>query len=326
MSTTDLSSDTTKKSLQNLKATGATYVAFMVPYYQSNTGSTDINPGWNTPTDATLATAIDYAHSLGFKVALKVHIETYNGDWRAYINPGNRTQWFQNYGNYVAHLGSLGKDHGVELINIGTELVSLTAYTMNSSNTQNWVNLIDRVRGVYGGALTYDANNNNNNNDPFVNEKKFIQFWDKLDYVGLSTYYQLEAGGNSVAQIKQAWDYWNKNDIQPFYNQVKKPILSTEVGYRSVDNARIDPWNSGRGGGYNPTEQANLYDALMGYWNDYPYMQGVYWWDWLVNPNGGGQGDTGYTPQNKPAQDVLKRWFTTPGSPSTTTPPPSSNV
>src|SRR6266550_1600026 len=62
VSTTNFSSDNFKQSLQNLKATGANYVALVVPYYQSNTGSTDLNPGWNTPDDSSLTSAIDYAH------------------------------------------------------------------------------------------------------------------------------------------------------------------------------------------------------------------------------------------------------------------------
>jgi hypothetical protein len=55
----------------------------------------------------------------------------------------------------------------------------------------------------------------------------------------------------------------------------------------------------------------------MSYWNDYPYMQGVFWWDWSSNPNAGGVGDTGYTVQHKPAEAVLKKWFTDPAPPPT---------
>jgi hypothetical protein len=321
--TTDIASDAAKQSMLDLKNTGANYVSFVLPYYQSDIYSTNLAPGWNTPTDATLASAIDYAHSIGLKVALKVHAESYDGNWRAYINPSNRTQWFQNYGNILAHVASIGQSHGAELINLGTELVSMAASNQNSSNTQNWVNLIARVRSIYKGALTYDANSTNNNNSAFENEKKYIGFWDKLDYVGLSVYYQLNTG-TSVNELKSAWDSWNKNDIRPFAQSVGKPILFSEIGYRSVNGARFAPWDSGSGSGYAPTEQANLYEALLSYFNDYNYVAGVYWWDWHVNANDGGQGDITYTPQHKPAQDVLKKWFTTPAQPGT--PPPTQSA
>lgn len=315
-SNTDFASDNFKQSVTNLKNTGATYVSLVVPYYQSNTGSTDINPGWNTPTDDSLRAGIDYAHSIGLAVAIKVHIESYTGEWRAHINPGDRATWFARYGDRLVHVGTIGKAHNVEMIVLGTELVSMATYARNGSNTQNWIDMIGRVRGVYTGKLAYDANSNNNNDDVFSNEKKFIGFWSSLDYVGLSTYYTLGSGDNSVDAIKSQWDYWNKNDIMAFAERVGKPILLSEVGYRSIGGARFNPWDSGRGGGYDGQEQANLYEALLSYWNDYPYVQGVYWWDWQVNPNAGGPGDTSYTPQRKPAEEVMKKWFKTPSAPS----------
>jgi hypothetical protein len=307
-STTDFSSDTFKQSVQNLKATGATYAVLVVSYYQANTGSSDIAPGWNTPTDAALASAIDYAHSIGLKVAIKIFDESYTGEWRAYISPSNRATWYKAYGDILVHLAQIGQAHSAEMMILGTEMISVASSQVNSNNTQQWVNMIDRVRSVYSGKLTYGANSNCNCVSTFENEKKYIGFWSLLDYVGLSTYYELQ--GTTLDSLKGSWDYWNKNDLMPFQKSVGKPLIFTEIGYRSVDGAHIDPWNSGRSGNYNETEQANDYEALMSYWNDYPYMQGVFWWDWMSNPNAGGTGDTGYTPQHKPAEAVMKKWFT----------------
>jgi hypothetical protein len=320
-STTDFGSATFKQSLQNLKATGATSVALVVPYYQSNTGSTDIAPGYNTPTDASLASAIDYAHSIGFSVAIKVHIESYDGSWRAYINPQDRTTWFSTYGNYVVHLGQIGAQHHAEMFVIGTELVSMAASQVNSTNTQNWINLIHRVRAVYSGSVTYDANSNNNGNEPFNNEKKFIGFWSYLDYATLSVYFQISSGDNSIQSLESSWDYWNKNDLQSFQQTVGKPLLFGEVGYRSVSGAHLEPWNWSRQAGVDLTEQANDYQALFEYWNAYSYMQGVYLWNWSTDPNAGGTNSGDYTPQGKPALQTMTRWFSSPPTP----PPPSSN-
>ncbi|MBX4191869.1 hypothetical protein KW798_00035 [Candidatus Parcubacteria bacterium] len=347
-STTDFSGTSFQESLRNLAATGASHVALVIPFYQSNTGSTDLAPGWNTPTDEALASAIDYAHSLGLKVTLKPHIEVYTGDWRAYINPGDRDTWFNNYGNWLVHWAQIGQAHNAEMMVVGIELVSMAADNMNSSNTQHWVDLIGKVRAVYSGSLTYSANSNDNGNDPFNNEKKYIGFWSSLDYVGLSTYYQLNSDG-SVDGLKGAWDYWNKNDLTAFHDQVGKPIIFTEIGYRSLDNSYQDPWNWQRGGSYNASAQTNSYEALMSYWNDYPWIAGIYWWRWDINPGAGGEGNNDYMPQNKPAQDVLTKWFsgtgtttlpvatstptttpdtgtTTPETPATTTPDQSTST
>ena len=314
-STTNFSSDAFKQSLRNLRATGANYVALVVPYYQSNINSTDVQNGWNTPDDASLAAGIDFAHSIGLAVAIKVHIEAYTGDWRAKINPADRATWFKKYGDNLVHLGMLGQAHGAEMFILGTEMVSMTSTAINPSNTQNWLDMIARVRGVYKGTLTYDANSTNNNSDPFEDEKETVGFWSALDVVGLSVYYNLNTNDNSVAGLEAQWDYWNNSDLMAFSHKVNKPLIFTEVGFRSVDNAHKAPWDSGMGGAYNPTEQANAYQALLEYWNKYNYVGGVFWWDWNSNPNAGGAGDTTYNPQNKPAQDIMKQWFTTPTAP-----------
>src|SRR5581483_5370467 len=57
---TDFSSDSFKQAVQNAHAMGANYVALIIPWYQSNLYSSDINPGPNAPDDQTLGTAIDY--------------------------------------------------------------------------------------------------------------------------------------------------------------------------------------------------------------------------------------------------------------------------
>jgi hypothetical protein len=59
---------------------------------------------------------------------------------------------------------------------------------------------------------------------------------------------------------------------------------------------------------------------LFDYWNNQSFMQGVYLWNWDTDPNYGGNGNLDYSPQHKPAQDVMTTWFS--GSGSATPPPP----
>lgn len=321
-STTDFASASFQQSLQNLKATGANYVSLIIPYYQSNDQSSDIQAGYNTPTDAALGSAIDYAHSLGLAVALNIHNETYTGDWRADIKPNDRTTWFTNFNTELQHVGSIAQTHHAEMVVMGTEMVSVASSYINSDNTERWQTLIANMRKIYSGKLTYDANSTNNNSDAFEDEKESIGFWGSLDYVGLSLYYNLNTGDNSVGSLSSQWNYWNTNDLKNFQQRVGKPLFFTEVGYRSVDNAHQSPWDSAKGGGYNPTEQVNDYEAFLSYWNNYPYVAGVFFWNWDSNPNGEGSGNTDYTVQNKPAQQTMTKWFTASGS--TTTPPPNA--
>jgi len=133
-------------------------VALIVPYYQGNLYSTDIGPGWNTPTDAALASAIDYAHSVGLAVVIKMHNESYSGDWRAYISPSDRNTWFNNFNAELVHVATLAQAHHAEMFVMGTEMASVASSNLNSDNTQRWVTLIGNVRKVFTGKLTYDAN------------------------------------------------------------------------------------------------------------------------------------------------------------------------
>jgi hypothetical protein len=317
-SSTVYSSDAFRQSVDRAKAAGANYVNLIIPYYQSNPGSTDIGAGWNTPTDASLVQGIQYAHSIGLKVSLAIYLENYSGDWRAYINPNDRNTWYQRYGDVLMKYGQIAQAQHAEQFVLGAELISMASQYMHSDNEARWEAMIARVRGVYGGQLTYSANRGQP--DPFGAEVTHTEFWDKLDIIGLSGYYSLGSDG-SAAAMKSAWNDINGYDVRPLYQKWNKPILFSEIGYRSVSGAHQQPWDSGMGGPYDPQEQVNDYEALFGYWNDYSYVQGAMLWWWKPNPNAGGSGDTDYTPQNKPAESTLKSWWL-----SGTTPAPSGPV
>jgi hypothetical protein len=307
----NLESENFRQSLNNLAATGANWVSFVVPYYQSTPTSTDLTRGWDTPTDEALVSAIDYAHGLGLKVMLKFHPEISTGEWRGIIDPANREEWFTNYFTIINYYLQLTSQHQVDEICLGAELWKLSLDSQNASNTQHWETLIDQVRGNYSGALTYSAQHSN----PY--EASEIQFWDKLDHIGLAAYFPLATDDpNPTAdRLKIAWQEWENIVIKPLYDQWGKPILFTEIGYRSVSFAHGYPWDWGSDGAPDEEEQAQDYEVLFSYWNDKPYMIGVHLWYWTGNPNAGGPNDNSYTPQNKKAQNVMVNWFQGSGTP-----------
>ncbi|MDP3958383.1 MAG: hypothetical protein Q8Q36_02905 [bacterium] len=315
--TGDFGSESMQASLRNLKATGADTVAFVIPYYQENIYATDVWRGWNTPDDSALEAGIDYARSIGLKTVLKIHLESYDGQWRAHINPWDKDMWFSSYGNVLTHYARMAAAHGAEGMVIGTELITLST---NPENDGRWDSLIGNIRSVYGGMLTYSANWGG---DDFTEEVPDVRFWDALDYIGISAYYPLSWwGNNSIEAMKASWNNWNTQKIKPAADRFGKPVLFTEVGYRSVNDSFTDPWNSWRGGWYDASAQSNAYTALFSYWNDHAFMQGGLLWDWSSDPNYGWEGNTDYTPQHKPAEAIISEWFKQSGS--TPPPPPSS--
>ncbi|MBI2644234.1 MAG: hypothetical protein HYW95_01840 [Candidatus Wildermuthbacteria bacterium] len=314
---TDFESASFQQSVLNAKNANVNFITLVIPYYQSNTYSTDIQQGWDTPTDESLISAINYVHSLGMKVMLKPHVGVWDGSWRAYINPGNREAWFAAYQTVLLRYANIAQQYGVEQLCVGAELISMASNTINPTNTQNWISLIGAVRGVYSGKLTYSANWGP---DGFVDEKNQITFWSALDFIGISAYFGLSSwGNNSVEAMKGSWDYWNNTHIRPLSQRYGKPVLFTEIGYKSIPNSFVSPWNYEMGGPPDETAQANAYQALFEYWNGQTFMQGVHWWHWSSDPNAGGPGNTDYMPQGKMAENVMRTWF---GQGGTETPPP----
>lgn len=310
----DFSSDSFKQSMQDLKGTGADTAVLIVPIYQDNDQASEMKPGGDTPTDDSLIAALDYLQSIGMKAVLKPHLGSYSGNWRAYINASDRDAWFRNYGAYLNHLGDIGQAHGADGMVVGTELISMAAETVNADNTQRWNTLIADLRQHFSGFLTYSANWSWNN-DHFEGEVKHIGFWPALDYIGISAYYPLADNQNdpSVDALVGSWGYWDDSQVRDLSEQYGKPVIFTEIGYTSIDGAHKAPcctwWGS-----YDGTEQANDYEALFRYWDGKSYMDGVYLWNWDTDPNYGGSGNTDYSPQNKPAEEIMKDWFS--GSPS----------
>ena len=304
----DFSSASFDASLLNAHKAGANTAALIIPMYQSNDQSSDISAGWNTPTDASIISAANYAHSIGMKVVLKPHLDPYNGDWRANISASDRDTWYSKYSSLLNHVGDLGKQTGSEGMVIGTELISMSDYTVNPDNTNRWNTMIASLRQHFSGFLTYSANWGGSD---YAEEAPHIGFWGSLDYIGISAYYPLANGQSSPSQdaLAGSWNFWDTSKIKVLHDQYNKPIIFTEIGYRSVDNAHDLPWFAGPSGNYNPTEQVNDYQALFNYWNSQPYMNGIYVWNWDTDPNAGGQGNTDFTPQNKPAQGTLLSWF-----------------
>jgi hypothetical protein len=316
---TDFGSDSFKQSMQNLAATHVNSVSLGYPIYQSSMQSSDIQAGSDTPTDASLAAGIDYIHSLGLAVILVPHLECWCGGWRANINASDRATWFANYSKMLNHLGTIGQAHGVQGMVIGVELIDMASGDINSDNTTQWNKMIASLRSVYGGKLSYSANWGSGS---FATETNQIKFWNSLDQVGISAYYELPSGSNNVSDIMSQWNNWNNNNIKPLNTSTGKPIVFTEIGYVSASGNRYQPWNPWCCGGYDATEQANLYNALFGYWNNYNYVQGAQFWNWSTDPNAGGQGNADYTVQNKPAQSVLATWLSGNGTSPTPPPPP----
>jgi hypothetical protein len=288
------------ESLKRMKQIGVEWVGInVVGWYQSDKYSVDIHRNSSqAPSDGALASAIQTCHNLGIKVMLKPMIDLEDGVWRGEIQPSSN--WFENYTSYIDFFAGFAEQHGVEMLCIGSELTATVTWE------SEWRNIISSVRQRYQGPLTYAA----------IWWKEYdesVQWWDALDYVGIDAYFPLSSENDpTINEMKATWDSV-ASLLQVFYEEVKKPIIFSEIGYLSTDGTSRDPSNYKLQNAPNRMidlqEQADCYEATFQALWDTTWLYGFYWWYWQPDPDAGGPNNSDYTPQNKPAQGVLAHWY-----------------
>jgi hypothetical protein len=87
----------------------------------------------------------------------------------------------------------------------------------------------------------------------------------------------------------------------------RKPLLFTEVGYRSASGTAQHPFVYADGAPLDTQEQAACYTGLFEAWATVPWLAGALFWQWSIG--GGGGTDTGYDIAYKPAAAVVRAWF-----------------
>ncbi|MBN1354362.1 MAG: glycoside hydrolase [Candidatus Omnitrophica bacterium] len=296
------SSSSSDKSLEKLKAVNAEWVAVITTWYQDNCFSTDIFPTSKTPSDESVIHAIDKAHSLGFKVMLKPHLDLLSvkaGGWRGEITCVRETdweKWFDSYRKFILHYAKIANEKKVEMLCVGTELTGSTA-----DHPEQWREIIKAVRKAYRGKLVYAAN--------WQDEYLQIRFWDALDYAGIDAYFPLSGKERpSYEELVQAWERWVP-EIENWQNRIQKPVIFPEIGYRSSISAASQPWEHVPGPAVDLELQRDCYKAIVDTFWDKEWFYGAYWWSWGTDERMGGNFNRGFTPQNKPAQDYIEELY-----------------
>jgi hypothetical protein len=294
------SSPDSDQALFELKADGANWISLIVTRYQDTVESSVIYSSPGTPTDEDLAHVINQAHRLGLKVMLKPHLDLANdpSHWRGDIGKGfsetDWATWFTSYKTFINHYAQLAETESADQFCIGTELVS------TEFRAANWQSVIAGIRGLFTGPITYAANHGSETS---------ISWWDKVDYNGVDAYYPLTGVNNpTLAELKAAWVPLAAG-LKSLSENRGKPILFSEIGYRSQDGANRHPWDYQVDGTVDLQEQADLYQAVFESVFNQAWFAGIFWWSWDPNPLQGGPRDMGYSPHDKPAETVLRSWY-----------------
>lgn len=150
-----------------------------------------------------------------------------------------------------------------------------------------------------------------------------MSWWDAVDLIGVDAYYPLTSKDDpTTGELAAAWAPIVAN-LATLAQTWQKPIVFTEIGYRSLEGANKAPWDWQSGGPWDLQEQEDCYRAAFeAVWHQ-PWFAGMYWWAWETNPLQGGPCDNGYTPANKPAENIVRQWYGAP--PRVHTPPPAAD-
>lgn len=259
---------------------------------------------------ATLTEGIRKIHARGMKAMIMPYlwIESFaSGHWRGDIDMKSDEEWrrwFHHYEQFLLHFARICERSRVDLFCIGSEFVKAT-----TQREQDWRQLIRNIRRVYDGPLTYAA---------AVVEFPQIKFWDELDYIGINAYFPLTENAEATLEdLKQAWQPYLKA-IEKIHRRYRKPVIFTEAGYKSSKGSWIKPWQWEWGDDAASDMELDLqaqvmcYEALFQTFWSKPWFYGVYWWKFYSHPDAGGLTDRGFTPQNKPAEEVIRQWYAKP--------------
>jgi hypothetical protein len=293
-------SDLASKAIYKQAQLGANAMA-IVPYsYMTVTHKPNPLPIPNRPgqeNDQGVIHSAYVAKQQGMSTMLKPQI-WFRGSWPGDVNMKNSEDWdlfFQYYNEWIIHYALLAEIHQIDMLSVGVEFVKATL-----SHEEEWRQIIRNIRKVYQGKLTYSAN--------WGDEFEKVGFWDELDFIGLNCYYPLSKQHNpSKKELRKNFNSV-KNKIRSVYNTYKKPIVFTEIGFRSIDA----PWKNPHAEGddtFNEQHQDLCYQVIFEGIQDEDWCGGILWWKFPSYLDYQGIENNSFTPNMKLAEATVKDWF-----------------
>lgn len=305
-------------NLQKLQDYNLEWITLVPWAYQNNWDSSEIDyyfgkaPEQIAQRDSNWMERIRRVQEAGFKVFLKPHVwldAPDEGKWRSDIFTDDVDAWEAwkgNYREFILHYARLAERGQVEMFCVGTEFSRLSL-----ERPEFWEQLIEEVRAVYSGKLTYAAN--------WYKEYDELAFWGQLDYIGVQAYFPLvKKNAPTVDEISKGWKKYLP-ELEAVSRKYGKPILFTELGYKSTVDSAAEPWSwleytEESEKRYSLETQANCYQAFFDSVWEREWFAGAHFWqlqaDHTLTPE---RRDLDFTPQGKPAAQVMTEGFSRSG-------------
>ncbi|MGB1231445.1 MAG: glycoside hydrolase family 113 [Winogradskyella sp.] len=255
---------------------------------------------WFGETRAGAKQYIEELRKKNIKAMIKPQIWVWNGEFTGLIKMDDATNWKlleTSYTRFILEYVELAEEINAEVFCIGTELQNFIKY-----RPAYWSELIQQIRAIYKGKLTYAAN---------WDEYKRTPFWSELDYIGIDAYFPVS--DKKTPTFNDCIEGWkqHKPTIKNLSSKHNKPVVFTEYGYRSVDYSGRKPWVFDRSMNVvNHQAQIHTTKALYEtFWKE-DWFAGGFIWKWYIDyEKNGGEENHMFTPQNKPVEAVIKQYY-----------------
>ena len=279
---------TPRKAFSSPKEIGVNSVS-LIPYAFVNIKKNKVifkHPHqWWGETPQGISQCIEDAYSYGLTVMIKPHLWIGYNKFTGDLSFNSKKQWTtfeSSYRDYILEFAQIASAYNVEYFCIGTELK-----TFIKKRPLFWKNLIQEIKSLYKGKLTYAAN---------WDEFEQIDIWKELDYIGIDAYFPLSSKKQpSLDQLKKSWSKYVKK-IALVSKNYNKEVVFTEYGYRNSQFNTAKPWEE-KNTVQNNRNQTLAYQALLETFYPLKWFHGGYCWKWFISEKYK-QITIGFTPQN----------------------------
>ncbi len=256
---------------------------------------------WSVTDEGLLETG-RMARTAGLSLIIVPTLEDFrDGHWRGETRMQTEddwSRWFASYRAFLLHYADLAARIGAEGFSVGTEL------RLTVRHETRWRPLIDEVRERFPGWLTYAGN---------WDDYAGVPWWDAVDVIGIQAYFELgDPGPGTIWErtdaLRAAWEPI-ASDLAAVSARTGKRVLFTEIGYKSHAGSTAHPWDWEIEGDPDADLQAAAYEAAFAALWERPWFAGFYWWKWHAVGTPVRDRLRNFTPQGKPAERVLTRYY-----------------
>ncbi|MBI4819532.1 MAG: hypothetical protein HY791_24885 [Deltaproteobacteria bacterium] len=287
-------SEKSRETLARLSRMGVNTIAVLIEGRMKGLADPDIQLP-DPDTRSAVREVLKDAADLGLATVLVPHLYLDDGEWRGRIryDDARAKVFFAAHQAFIVAAAEDAAAGRASLLSIGVELKAISSTQQGADHMRA---LAERVRSVFSGPLTYSAN---------WDEAENVAFWDVVDVAGVNGYYPLEPdverGAEAVARR-----------LGTLADIAKREVLVLEVGYRSGPLSHLRPWEWPQDvpEDVDASAQARAWAAVLTTWLHTKGVRGLIVWVVPTDPDDpASEPPNGFSPMNKPAEEVIARAF-----------------